>query len=167
MGRTLNIGCGLLLAFFCSGCDPTPKVSATVVKHQDTVAFHIDQKGGSGLVGLKIWDADLREMLWVLDLDYFKGDSVSYGVIPQSLRTHNGTPAKATQIFPPNGVTPKSLPKQNRLFLELICQYDSEAAASVKSFWFTFSVDEAGMVSPSVSVESPTAMDRPIVDFDR
>ncbi len=141
------------LAVIVGSCVNSPRLTVDVVKQSDAPAFRIQQTGGNGLLNLTIWNAETRERLWAVALNYFPGGVITYGKVPVAFQTFRRQPSDAVQEFPMENKRPLLLPVKSRLFLSLACQYDSFGSASFKTFYFTLITDEQGSVSSISTVE--------------
>lgn len=113
-------------------------------------------RGVNGLLGLQIWDADEKEMLWDVSLNYFKAEELRYGELPANFKTYNSAGNTATQNYPSKKQNPKHLPASKNFFVALNCQYDSFMSPSSQTFYFAFKTDKEGNVTQPVPISAIT-----------
>jgi len=143
----------LLLAALFSGCSATPRVNLITQQHGVYVDFNIQTEGINGLLGIKISQADTKDLLWDVDLAYFKGGRLTYGVVPTNFEIINGSSSSAKQLFPASGTKPRAFLPGKDFDLALSVQYDTVTTASMRTFYFSFSTDSLGRISAIRPVE--------------
>lgn len=140
MHRTLVWPLALLGLAACS----EPTLDVAVRKADGNVAFELSTDDINGLLQLQLWDAQDSELLWSVDLEYYAGAELTYGVVPVDFVTRNGSKRSARQEVPPPGVPPTSLRPGRSYVLGLTCQYDHLTAPSMREFFFRFDLDAEG-----------------------
>ena len=150
---------GVILAimsvWLLSGCTPKPSVSLGAHSSDSQTVLDVSTEGINGLLGLNMWQADTREMLWRVNLDYFRGPQLVYGHVPAGFMTINGGKNSAEQIFPAKGLRPPPLPPRRKIFVAIEAQYDEFMSASARTFYFELNTDANGRV---LSVRPLTAV---------
>jgi hypothetical protein len=145
--------CSISLAFIAGGCADSQRVTVEIVSQSGTPQFRVKRKGGNGLQGLTIWNAETREPLWDVSLNNFSGGTITYGMIPKGFKGLNGQIRDAVQTFPLEKKTPRPLPVKSRFYLVIDWQHDGFFGPGTSRFYFTFSTDEHGAISNILSIE--------------
>ena len=105
-----------------AGCSSPPTLSLAVVQEEDHLAFRFETKNLNGIVGIRMWRADTKQVLWKVDLNYFRGSQLAYdGPVP--------------------------LPASTKFFVQVEVQYDTMMTAASRGFYFAMTTDARGHVT--------------------
>ena len=146
---------------FTSACALMRNASMTVTQQGKDTDFHLRTRGFRGLSSFRIWRTDTKEELWYVNLNYFRGEHLTYGEVPKSFRTFNGNLNNARQEYPPDARKPAPLPPTATFMVELNCTYDAMFGPAGQSAFFLFATDATGGVSRVTRPERITADDLP------
>ncbi len=100
-----------------------------------------------------MWQADTKELLWDVNLDYYKDPRLTYGYVPANFLTYNGRRNDAQQNFPRNSRRPRPLAAGKRFFVSIDCLHGAFMGEEVEPFYFSFSTDADGRVLAASPVE--------------
>lgn len=151
----------IILVSLLTGCTPRRNVSLAVRQTGSHTVLDVSTEGVNGLLGLSIWQADTRELLWKVNLDYFRGKQLVYGEVPAGFTTINGGENSAEQTFPAKGLSPPPLPSKRKIYVAIEAQYDEFMAASVRVFYFELSTDANGQVLSVLPLKGMKSEDFP------
>jgi len=157
----ITLTVALLLAVVSAGCSPSPRLSLNARQEDGSTTFEFSTRGINGLLGLRVWKADTKELLWDVNLSYYRGPRLRYGDLPRDFETFNGQKDSATQAFPAKREKPRPLPANSKLYVSVDCQYDSFMAASSQTFLFSITTDTNGRVLAASRVDSLSPDDFP------
>jgi hypothetical protein len=143
------------------GCTVNPKVTLSVQQTTTNLDFDISTTHVNGLLGLRVWQADTKDLLWDVDLHHYPGPRITYGVVPRAFKTFAGLTSSAKQKFPTPKETPRSFAPSTQYRAAVLCQYDSTMSASVREFYFAFMTDADGRVFSVSPMESIPPEDFP------
>ncbi len=143
----------LLMAVSQVGCSVAPKLSLRATQRDTGIEFEFYPRGINGLLGLRVWQADTKELLWDVNLNYYRGARWRYGDVPRDFETFKGARNSASQNCPDKNKKPRPLPADRRLFASVDCQYDSFMAASSRTFLFSIKTGADGSVAEVSPVE--------------
>jgi len=143
------------------GCMVHPKTTLSVQQTTTNLHFDISTAHVNGLLGLRVWQADTKDLLWDVDLHYYRGPRITYGVLPSDFKTFAGLTGSAKQKFPADSERPRSFAPSTQYRAAVLCQYDSMMSASVREFYFAFATDADGRVLSVSPVESIPPEDFP------
>ena len=132
-----------------------------VARDADELVFHLRTRSVNGLLGLRLWRTDTKEVLWDVNLNYYPGGQLRYGEIPTEFRTFNGGLNRGRQNYPEGNRKPQPLPPSTTFMVELDYQYDTLLSPAAHSAWFLFSTDASGALSRVTTPERITADDLP------
>lgn len=144
-----------------NGCALTRSSSMTLAQDGNDPVFHFRTRGMNGLLSLRLWRTDTKQVVWDVNLNYYRESQVRYGEIPMQFRTFNGGLNRATQNYPIEGKKPLPLPPNTTFMVEIDCQYDTLLSPAVQPAYFLFSTDASGMLSRVTRPERITADDLP------
>jgi hypothetical protein len=113
----------------------------TVARDGNDPSFHFNTRSINGLLSLRLWRTDTKEVLWHVNLNYYRERRLKYGEIPMEFRTFNGGVNRASQSYPVRNQKPQTLPSSATFMVELVYQYDTWFAPSGQSVYFLFSTD--------------------------
>lgn len=131
-----------------------PKVSVSTQQGDNSFDFEFSTQGITGLGGLRVWQADTRELLWDIDLYYYKEPRLTYGDVPTNYQTFNGVRLDAHQHYPIYGERPRSLVAGKRYFVSIECLHGTLLKAeATPQFFFSFSTSPDGRVLAASPVE--------------
>ena len=149
----------LILPFvlICSACSTTPHADVDIRQEDHDFVFQIRTRSINGLLDLRLWQVDTKEIFWDINLNYYKEPELRYGEVPDKFTTFNGGQNRAEQNIPRNHQRPRPLPANQNFYLALDCQYDTILAAASKVFYFSFSTDKNGRISRVTRVEHITS----------
>ena len=142
----------VLLTASLTGCAVHPKAALTLQQTATNLDFAISTEHVNGLLGLRIWQADTKELFWDVDLHYYREPHLTYGVVPRDFKTFGGVLSSAEQKFPAGGERPRPLPPSTQFRASILCQYDTMFDAHLCEFYFSFTTDADGRVSSVVPV---------------
>jgi hypothetical protein len=146
---------------FTSACALMRNASMTVTQQGKDIDFHLRTRGFHGLSSFRICRTDTEEELWCVNLNYFRGEHLTYGEVPENFRTFNGGLNNARQEYPSAARKPAPLPPSAMFLVELHCSYDAMFGPSFQSYTFLFATDATGGVSRVTRPERVTADDLP------
>jgi hypothetical protein len=132
-----------------------------VVRDGNDPVFHFQTRGINGLLSLRLWRTDTKEVLWDVNLNYYRERRLRYGEIPTEFRTFNSGLNRASQSYPAGNQQPQPLPPSTTFMVELDCQYDTLLSPAVQPAYFLFSTDAGGALSRVTRPERITANDLP------
>jgi hypothetical protein len=144
----------ILILLGLVGCTVQPKTTLSVQQTTTNLLFDVSTKHVNGLIGLRVWQADTKDLLWDVDLHNYRGPRIAYGVVPSDFETFAGLTSNAKQKFPVGRERPRPLAASTQYRVAVLCQYDSMMSASVREFYFAFATDADGRVLPASPVES-------------
>jgi hypothetical protein len=136
-----------LLVLMLDGCSADPRMNVTISNIGGKVRFQIHSKNIRGLLGMRVFQIEPRKLAWAVQLNYFSGNEILYGEIPQRFSTVAGVTEDAKQVFPPNDAPPPILSRNTRFLVEIDAQYDSRGSAATRTFSFSFSTDSSGNIA--------------------
>lgn len=114
----------------------TPKIQVVPIKSDGGIVFSIkSEKKITGLGKVVVWLADSRETLWAINLNYFKGNKIEYGVLPKD--SGSAGKGQVEQIFPV-GETAKSVPQGELIYVYVRYNYDSFLGPAGAAYCFGF-----------------------------
>ena len=142
----------VLLTASLAGCAVHPKAALTLQQTTTNLDFVISTEHVNGLLGLRVWQADTKELFWDVDLHYYREPRLTYGVVPRDFKTFGGVLSSAEQKFPTGGERPRPLPPSTQFRASILCQYDTMMDAAMREFYFLFATDTKGRVSVVVPV---------------
>jgi hypothetical protein len=146
----------LLTTVFVACSRPPPEISVTGQQRNSDIDFVIKIEGKSnGVIGLRLWNAESKELFWDIVLDSFMGSHIRYGELPANFKGYNGVTYNARQLFPSGGRKPRALLPSANYYLAVDCQYDTYLAACMSVSSFSFSTDSNGKISPIFPVLRP------------
>jgi hypothetical protein len=151
----------IMLVSLLTGCTPRRNVSLAVRQSGSHTILDVSTEGVNGLIGLNMWQADTRELLWKVNLVYFRGKQLVYGAVPANFTTFNGVESSAEQTFPAKGLPPPPLPPSRKIYVAIEAQYDEFMAASVRVFFFELSTDTNGQVLSVLPLKGMKSEDFP------
>ncbi len=151
----------VLLALSLTGCTVHPKATLTAQQTTTNLDFTISTEHVNGLLGLRIWQADTKELFWDVDLRYYREPRLTYGVVPTDFKTFGGVTSSAKQKYPASGERPRPLPPSTQFRASLLCQYDTMMDAAMREFYFSFATDRDGRLSSVFPVASIPREDLP------
>lgn len=151
----------VLVSLEVVGCTVHPNVTLSVQQTTTNLHFDVSTTHANGLVGLRVWQADTKDLLWDVDLAYYRGPRIAYGVVPSGFKTFSGLTSNARQKFPAGRERPPPLAASTQYRVAVLCQFDSMMSASVKEFYFAFATDADGRVLSVSPVESILPKDFP------
>jgi hypothetical protein len=128
----------------------------SVGEEDGTTVFHIPTRGVNGVISIRLWRADTKELLWHVNLNSYQGSRLMYGEVPRYFTTFNGGRISAQQIYPAKDGKPKRFPGESRIFVMIEIQYDTFIAASAGALNFVLTPDTRGevtAVSPIGSID--------------
>ena len=130
-----------LLFFFTMnfGCDASNELRFFPNKSSDGVIFQLGYNNVNGLLGMVVWVEETRKPLWVLDLNYFDGSSIKYGVVPLDQKK------AVKQVYPHEGGA-RPLPIGRTIMIKFEYQYDSLFGPSATSACYGFKLNADGEI---------------------
>lgn len=158
---SVRIGLGLVLGSVLMGCAMKPSIILEAEQYGPDISFDIRAKGINGLVDLRIWQTDTKEVIWQINLNSFNGPRLGYGEVPVGFKTFNGGSGNAKQVVPSGDKRPSPLPAGKSFILVLGVQYDTMMSAAMRPFYFSFSTDSEGRISAIMPVATPRPEDQP------
>jgi len=100
-----------------------PKVTLNIKKSDNNIIFSLASKRVDGFLNLKVISKAENKQLWDVNLNYFPGGNIQYGVAPNDFVIFNGQKQTAHQVFPPN-LKPDSLQNSSEIDVILTYQYN-------------------------------------------
>ena len=144
-----------------AGCTVHPKATLSVQQTATNLHFDISTAHVNGLLELRVWQADTKDLLWDVDLHYYPGPRITYGIVPRDFKTFSGSTSSAKQKFPALRETPRSFIPGTQYRAAVLCQYDSMMSACVREFYFAFATDADGRILSVSPLESILPEDFP------
>jgi hypothetical protein len=132
-----------------------PTITVSGNQQDEIIVFEINANHINGLLDLRIWQEDTREMIWCVDLDYFNRRRIKYGEPPVNFKTFNGGKGSAKQIVPGSGKPSVPLPVGKSFIIAVTAQYDTWTSAASKTFYYSFSISPRGRISAIVPIPFP------------
>jgi hypothetical protein len=128
------------------GCSRSPSVSFTAQKKGDQVEFHFGYHNVNGLLGMMVWEKDASSMLWSINLGYYRGDVLEYGVVPLKYKSFNGVDQSAKQNIPSDSLSPQTIPVGKEIMVRIHFQYDYLISACSSQQYYSFRINPDGSV---------------------
>lgn len=107
---------------------------------KEKLHFSIKYSGKvEGLSEMTVWVADTRETLWIVNLNYFRGEEITYGKTPGGFTSESKGFAK--QVFP-KGIPAKKIPHEKQILVYVSYHYNSVFGPSTTSKFFGFQLSK-------------------------
>lgn len=151
----------ILIALALAGCATDPKAALAVRQTGTNLDFEISTEHVNGLLGLRVWQADTKEVFWDIALRYYREPRLAYGVVPTDFKTFGGGTSSAEQKFPASGQRPRALPPSTTFLTSIYFQYDTMFDAKVREVYFSFATDAEGKVLSVIPVARVAPEDYP------
>jgi len=151
----------ILIALALAGCATDPKAALAVRQTGTNLDFEISTEHVNGLLGLRVWQADAKEVFWDIALRYYREPRLAYGVVPTDFKTFGGGTSSAEQKFPASGQRPRALPSSTTFLTSIYFQYDTMFDAKVREVYFSFATDAEGKVLSVIPVARVAPEDYP------
>jgi hypothetical protein len=144
----------VVLVVLLGGCSRQPTLSFSTSEEKGQTALHFAAQRLNGLLGIRIWRADTKDLLWAANLNYYKEPRLIYGEIPRDFATFNGGKNSAQQAFPSDSKPALAFPSDTRLLVAIDLQYDTFMTASTTVRYFEIKTDRNSRISSVTPLES-------------
>lgn len=162
--RTLTVAvvvAGLILLIVILFRSMIPGVSLSLDQSRGSTEFVFSTHGINGLLSMRVLRYDPGELLWHMNLNYFRGHRLRYGEIPDVW------PNIARQEFPKDGEEPKPLAPDSKFLVTIECQHDVFIAPSVTSVLFILRTDKTGRVVSVENVDRNKPFEHPLEEHPK
>lgn len=138
------------------------KISTKPVKTKTGIDFNISSKNINGLLGIVIWEEVTRKTLWEVKLNYYNGQTITYGLVPKFNKLGNS----AKQTWPLNNKHPENIPKNKNIYVCIAYQYDEKSSPSSKRECFSFKINNQKNIIDITKRKHPSLHQQPDLYLD-
>ena len=82
-----RIGSGLILVAVLMGCAMKRIIVLEAKQHGTEISFDIRANRINGLLDMRIWQMDTKEVIWQINLNSYNGARLNYGEVPVGFKT--------------------------------------------------------------------------------
>ena len=138
----------VLTAVLFASCSLPRKFLLAIKQDDNRTYFEFSMHRYNGLLGLRLWKTDTKELLWDMNLNYYREERLEYGNVPKFFLSFNGAQQRATQNFPADNQKPRAFQPNSRFMVDIDLIYDTSSTSRM----FSFKTDADGRIV-SVSPE--------------